>query len=45
MGEFNHYTVMKKEAVDIYTNASNPEIRSVSTEDGVAFVGKVTYSD
>lgn len=37
--------IKEKEAVDIYTNASNPEIISVSSEDGVAFVGKVTYSD
>lgn len=37
--------IKEKEAVDIYTNASNPEIISVSSEDGVAFVGKVTYFD
>ena len=37
--------IKEKEAVDIYSNASNPEIISVSVEGELAFLGKVTYSD
>ena len=37
--------IKEKEVVDIYSNASNPEIISVSVEGDLAFLGKVTYSD
>ena len=37
--------IKEKETVDIYSNASDPEIISVSIDGDVAFVGKVTYSD
>lgn len=37
--------IKEKEAVDISSNASNPEIISVSVEGELAFLGKVTYSD
>ena len=37
--------IKEKEVVDIYSNASNPEIISVSVEGDLDFLGKVTYSD
>ena len=37
--------IKEKEIVDIYSNASNPEIISVSVEGDLDFLGKVTYSD
>ena len=37
--------IKEKETVDIYSNASDPEIISVNVDGDVVFVGKVTYSD
>jgi Acyl-ACP thioesterase len=37
--------IKEKEVVDISSNASNPEIISVSVDGDLAFLGKVTYSD
>ena len=37
--------IKEKEAVEIYASASNPETISVSVNNELAFLGKVTYSD
>ena len=33
----------EKEAVEVYTNASNPEIIAVKSKDGLAFLGQVSF--
>ena len=37
--------IKEKEAVEIFTDASNPETISVNVNGSLAFLGKVTYSD
>ena len=37
--------IKEKEAVEIFTNASNPETISVKSNDSLSFLGKVTFVD